>query len=116
MRNINKKIMRKLIGEKQFLNMTTTHELRKVISESNYSTNGETFIVIKNIDSCEILLNSKTTNHIFIKALTKVTIVPDNNKIDELYDEILIDKGACVEFYLVENIWYISSSDGLKLE
>jgi len=116
MRNFNKKLMRKFIGDKNYLSMNTANEIRKVISESNYSTNGESFIVIKNIDNCEVILNSNTTNHIFIKALTNVTIVPDNNKIDELYDEILIDKGACVEFYLVEDIWYISSSDGLKLE
>jgi hypothetical protein len=116
MRNINKKLMRKFIGDKNYLSMNSTPEIRKVISESNYSTNGESFIVIKNIDNCEVVLNSNTTNHTFIKALTKVTIVPDNNKIDELYDEILIDRGACVEFYLVEDVWYISSSDGLKLE
>ena len=112
---IGKKIF-KIIGDKNYLSMNTANEIRKIISESNYSTNGESFIVIKNIDNCEVVLNSNTTNHIFIKALTKVTIVPDNNKIDELYDEILIDRGACVEFYLVEDVWYISSSDGLKLE
>ena len=112
---IGKKIF-KIIGDKNYLSMNTANEIRKIISESNYSTNGESFIVIKNIDNCEVVLNSNTTNHVFIKALTNVTIVPDNNKIDELYDEILIDRGACVEFYLVEDVWYISSSDGLKLE
>jgi len=44
-----------------------------------------------------------------------VIIIPDNNSIDEEYDEINIEKGACVEFRLVMNNWYIMSSDGLKL-
>ena len=37
-------------------------------------------------------------------------------QIDEQYDEILIDKGSCVEFFRVDGNWYIISSDGLKLE
>ena len=35
-------------------------------------------------------------------------------KIDDEYDEILIDKGACVEFAYCAGGWYILSSDGLK--
>ena len=31
------------------------------------------------------------------------------------YDEIFIDKGACVEFKFASGNWYILSSDGLKL-
>jgi hypothetical protein len=61
-------------------------------------------------------LNSKTTEHVTIKALTSVIIIPDNNLIDEEYDEINIEKGACVEFFRVDGGWYIISSDGLKLE
>ena len=52
----------------------------------------------------------------YIKSLTNVTISCTENKIDEEYEEIVIGKGACVEFYLLENNWYIVSSDGLKLE
>jgi hypothetical protein len=48
--------------------------------------------------------------------MTKVLIVPLIGKIDDEYDEILIDKGACVEFQFIENGWYIMSSDGLKIE
>jgi hypothetical protein len=62
------------------------------------------------------ILDSNTTEHIIIKALTKVFIRPSSGKIDEYYDEIFIDWGACVEFYMLENNWYIVSSDGLKLE
>jgi hypothetical protein len=37
-----------------------------------------------------------------------------NEKIDDDYNEILIQKGACVEMRFVINKWYILSSDGLK--
>jgi hypothetical protein len=47
--------------------------------------------------------------------MTKVLIIPDIGKIDEEYDEILIDKGACVEFRFCAGVWYIISSDGLKM-
>ncbi len=117
---------RKTIGEKTF---TTDRDLEtlmgvpkqepsnhhKIINSLVYSTNGEEFIVVKDIPECKVTLNSKTTNHIIIKALTKVLIVPDKNRIDEDYDELLIDRGACVEFYFIEGNWYIGSSDGIKM-
>jgi hypothetical protein len=86
-----------------------------IISENQYNTHGESFIVVKDVPLCKIKLDSKTTEHITIKALTSVIIIPDNNSIDEEYDEINIEKGACVEFRLLMNNWYIMSSDGLKL-
>jgi hypothetical protein len=46
--------------------------------------------------------------------MTEVLIKPDINKIDEDYDEILIERGACVEFRFCAGNWYIISSDGLK--
>ena len=90
--------------------------MKKIITESDYRTNGEILLVIKDVESCNITLDSNTTEHIIIKALTKVFIRPSSGKIDEYYDEIFIDWGACVEFYMLENNWYIVSSDGLKLE
>jgi hypothetical protein len=69
----------------------------------------------KDVEQSKITLNSDTTEYIVIKTLTKVLIVPSKNKIDEYYDEILIDKGACVEFLMMDDVWYIISSDGLKL-
>ena len=51
-----------------------------------------------------------------IKTLTNCKISPDVNKIDEEWDEIELNKGACVTFQFVEDIWYILSSDGIKLE
>lgn len=86
-----------------------------LISENEYKTNGEYLIVVKNVDTCDITLNSDTTEHIVIKSLTKVVIRPDKNKIDEKYSEIEINNGACVEFYFTGGCWYILSSDGLKI-
>jgi hypothetical protein len=72
--------------------------------------------VIKNVDTCRVTLDSETTDHIIIKALTGTYIVPKQGLIDDQYGEIFIDKGACVEFYSLENQWFIVSSDGLKLD
>lgn len=94
-------------------NLIRTSEL-VVSSQPYYETNGESFLILRDIDSCKIKLNSATTDHITIKALTKVLIIPDINRIDEEYDEIVIDRGACVEFYFGFGAWYIVSSDGLK--
>ena len=46
--------------------------------------------------------------------MTHLTIKPDLGKIDEEYDEIVMDRFACVEFRFVGGTWYILSSDGLK--
>jgi len=47
--------------------------------------------------------------------MTNVLILPDINSIDEEWDEISIEKGACVEFVFINQHWYILSSDGLKI-
>ena len=117
---------RKMIGDKTYVTnrdnetlmvakRNETPELTKVVTSSSYLTNGEEFIVVKNTPECRITLNSKTTEHVLIKALTKVTIAPDKGAIDESWDEIDITKGACVEFYYISGNWYIGSSDGMKL-
>jgi hypothetical protein len=129
MNTITKRLTRKTINDPRFLGNTlieieNTEEIeeteitpmKKIITESDYRTNGEILLVIKDVESCNIILDSNTTEHIIIKALTKVFIRPSSGKIDEYYDEIFIDWGACVEFYMLENNWYIVSSDGLKLE
>lgn len=105
---------RKLIGEKIYLR-SIGNPVSRIITDSVYKTDGEFFLVIKNTENCRLVLDSNTTNHIRIKALTKVLISPLIGQIDEEYDEIFIDKGACVEFLQIEGIWYIVSSDGLKL-
>ena len=129
MNTVTQRLTRKTINDRRFLGNTVieienTEEtentelipMKKIITESDYRTNGEILLVIKDVESCNIILDSNTTEHIIIKALTKVFIRPSSGKIDEYYDEIFIDWGACVEFYMLENNWYIVSSDGLKLE
>lgn len=105
----------KSIPSKKIINGSAinTSEL-SVVSESDYRTNGEYCIVVKGVPHSVIFLDSKTTDHVVIKAMTTVTITPDVGKIDEEWDEIVLDKFASVEFYFVNNGWYILSSDGLK--
>jgi hypothetical protein len=111
-------IVRKKIGNKVFgsmSNLNTSNPIQTVTTPE-HRTSGEEFILVKDVDYCKILLDQNTTEHIVIKALTKVLILPMMGQIDEQYDEILIDKGSCVEFFRVGGNWYIVSSDGLKLE
>ena len=84
-----------------------------VVTDAKYTTNGESCIVIKWIELCDLFLDSKTTDHIVIKALNKVNVTADS-LIDEEFDIIELDKGACVEFRRIGDFWYILSSDGLK--
>ena len=85
-----------------------------IVSEREYSTNGEECVIVRNISESTITLNSKTTDHVVVKAMTRITIKPDTGKIDEDYDEIVADKYACIEFRFCAGNWYILSSDGLK--
>lgn len=84
-----------------------------VVTNSKYTTNGESAIVIKGTELCELFLNSNTTDHVVIKALTRVDVTADS-LIDEEFDVIELDKGACVEYRKIGDFWYILSSDGLK--
>ena len=86
-----------------------------VVSEPTYTSNGEYAIVVKDIENCTLKLNSQTTDRVKIKAMTTVLIVPDQNRIDEYWDEIQIEKGSCIELVFVYHNWYILSSDGVKL-
>ena len=90
--------------------------LKKVVTESSYTTNGEDLILIKDTNHCNLVLDNSKSDHIIIKVLTNVTITPSIGKIDEYYDELNISKGACVEMVLIENNWFIISSDGIKLD
>jgi hypothetical protein len=85
-----------------------------IVSEKEYTTNGESCIVIKGVSESTVILDSKTTDHIVVKSMTRLTIKPDIGKIDEDYDEIVADKYACIEFRFMGGNWYILSSDGLK--
>jgi len=85
-----------------------------IVSDNQFRTRGEGFVIIKGVDNCKVILDHSTTDHITIKALTNVLILTSTGKIDEEFDEILISKGACVEFVFSSGNWYIMSSDGLK--
>ena len=87
----------------------------KVIKEENYTTGEELLVIVKDVESSEIMLNSEVNQAVIIKSLTTVLIKPDLGKIDEEWDELLLDKGACVHLSFVDGNWYIVSSDGLKL-
>ena len=95
-------------------NLVKTSELA-IVAEKEYSTNGEYALVVRNVSECKITLNSKTTDRIKIKAMTKVSIFPDKNKIDEDWDVLDLDRGACVELVHLNQTWFILSSDGLKM-
>lgn len=86
-----------------------------LISESKYTTNGEYALVVHKVNNCDIYLDSSTTDKIKIKAMTKVSLYPDKNRIDEDWDVIDLDRGACVELVNINQTWYILSSDGLKI-
>lgn len=101
----------KIIGNKRIITSQTV-----IVSDSYYVTKGENFVIVKQVDECKVKIDSKTTSHVTIKALTDVLIIPDIGKIDEEYDEVSIGKGACVELIFSLGNWYIVSSDGLKLD
>jgi hypothetical protein len=86
-----------------------------IVTEKEYSTSGESCIILKGVQDSKLILDSTTTEHTVIKCLTQVTIKPNVGKIDEEYDEIVADKGACIEFRFCNGNWYILSSDGLKM-
>jgi hypothetical protein len=90
-------------------------EIYKIISEQFYTTSDETFLIVKDVEASEVTLNSQVSTKITIKSLTSVIIKSDVGSIDEEWDELLLEKGACVKFKFVEGNWYIVSSDGLKM-
>jgi hypothetical protein len=90
-------------------------EIYKIISEQFYTTSDETFLIVKDVETSEVTLNSQVSTKITIKSLTSVIIKSDVGSIDEEWDELLLEKGACVKFKFVEGNWYIVSSDGLKM-
>ena len=85
-----------------------------IVSEREYRTNGEECIIVRNVQESTIILDSKTTDHVVVKSMSKITIKQDVGRIDEDYDEIIADRYACIEFRFCTGNWYILSSDGLK--
>jgi len=85
-----------------------------LVSESSYTVQGEACIVVRGVKEATLALNSRTSDHVVVKSMTKLLVVPDVGLIDEEYAEVELDRFACVEFRFVRNAWYILSSDGLK--
>ena len=110
-----KPIRKTVIKGDRTLNLDTYDTI--VVSDEFYSTNGESLIIVRDVANCTIKLDSTTTpDKIVIKTLTDCTILPDDGRIDDDWDEISIGRGACVELKNVRGVWYILSSDGLKIE
>ena len=110
-----KPIRKTVIRGDRSLNLDTYDTI--VVSDDFYSTNGESLIIVRDIPNCRIKLDSTTTtDKIVIKTLTNCLILPDVGRIDDDWDEISVVRGACVELKNVKGVWYILSSDGLKIE
>jgi hypothetical protein len=112
---IRNKPVRKTVfrGDRSF-NLDTFETV--VISDELYKTNGETLLIVRDVAQSKVKLDSTTTERIKIKTLTNCVIIPDVGRIDEDWDEISVGKGACVELQNVNGVWYILSSDGIKMD
>jgi hypothetical protein len=104
---MDNKLIRKQVGQK-------IYTIKKVVEEPVYKTDNEELLLIKNTVE-KIILDNQRTSQITIKALSPVLVVCSENKIDEEYDELYLEKGSCVQFVKLNNIWYIIASDGIKL-
>ena len=100
-------LIKKQIGKK-------VYTLNKVINEGEHITSTEDFLLVRD-NVKKIILNNSLTKNIIIKSLTSVIVTCSENLIDEYYDELILEKGSCVELINLNNTWYIISSDGLKL-
>jgi hypothetical protein len=104
---MDNKFLRKQVGQK-------IYTIKKVVEKPVYQTDNEEFILVKNTVE-KIILDNKRTDQITIKSLSTVVVTCTENKIDEEYDELILERGSCVQLLKLNNIWYIISSDGLKL-
>ena len=110
----NKPVRKTVFRGERSLNLDTFETV--IVSDEIYKTNGENLLIIKDVSQSKVKLDSTTTDKIKIKTLTNCTIIPDIGRIDEDWDEIYIGRGACVELQFVNGIWYILSSDSIKLD
>ena len=110
----NKPVRKTVFRGNRSINLDTYDTV--VVSDEFYKTNGENLIIVRDVAQSKIKLDSTTTDKVKIKTLTNCTIFPDLGRIDEDWDEISVGRGACVELQHVNGIWYILSSDGIKLD
>ena len=83
----------------------------KVISQDTYTTNGEEFIVVKNVDECVVILDESTTENIKIKSLTNVfeLLLEHELMVTESINN-LVDICLTQKDYTTHNFvqWYVS--------
>lgn len=102
------------VPTKKIINGKITETSQSIIvMQDSYETNGEDYIIVKDIPFCHLKLNSQTTDRVQIKALTNVLLESDYI-IDDEFDEIQLERGSAVELVHINKKWFIMSSDGLK--
>jgi hypothetical protein len=90
--------------------------ISKIVNTPDYKVSNETLLIVRGTDESIITLNSVDNHMIIVKSLTTVLVRPDIGKIDEEWDELMMEKGSCVQLFFVDGNWYILSSDGLKMD
>lgn len=115
MTNTNRKDVIKIQTQKVVHHQYDKKSSSIIINTPVYTSGTESLIVVSDVDNCEITLNSSVNDKITVKSLTNVIIKPDLGLVDQEWEELTIEKGACVQFQFVESHWYIISSDGIKL-
>ena len=88
----------------------------EILHEKTHKLNKELLIVVRDSENSEVVLNSTEYTHVIVKSLIKTVIKPDVGLIDEEWEELLLEKGSCVQFQFVEDVWLILSSDGIKFD
>ena len=89
---------------------------QEIPQENTQKLNKEVLIVVRDSENYEVILNSTEYTHVIVKSLIKTVIKPDVGLIDEEWEELLLEKGSCVQFQFVEDSWFILSSDGIKFD
>ena len=84
--------------------------LCKKSKKKNSTVNGIN-ILTKNFNEQQI--NEEKNSNVVIKSMTNLNVYSDL-QIDEEFDVVEMQRGACVEFKKIGDYWYILSSDGLK--
>jgi len=84
-----------------------------IVTEESYETQGEKYVLVKEVEFCNLKLNEEKNSYVVIKSMTNLNVYSDL-QIDEEFDVVEMQRGACVEFKKIGDYWYILSSDGLK--
>ena len=84
-------ITRKKIGNILYgsmSNLNTSNPIQ-IVTTPEHRTNGEEFVLVKDVPNCKIILDQSSTEHIVIKALTKVLIEAGVTTDQQIYKAIL---------------------------